>query len=246
METKTHKNVVLISGGTSGIGKAVLLRLLSEGHFVATFAPETEEEGDCAKEFLQNHSEQLLFLKGDVQSDSDVKQVVEKTIEKFGKIDVLINNAGVPYYVECDQVDAKKFLMVLDINLVGPARLIKEVVPGMKSRGEGLIINMVSTAGLHANARSECYSATKFGLRGFSQAIRSELREFGIKVATISPGVANTKFLGPEMEQRTHKEHSLLETEDIARVISFIVDQPKRAEVRDIILTPFGSDRYHM
>jgi NADP-dependent 3-hydroxy acid dehydrogenase YdfG len=239
--------VILISGGTRGIGRAISEVLLKDGHSLVTFCPFPEElkEFEGAIPAFCNPAKALV-LSGDVTREDQVAEIVEKTIGRFGRIDVLINNAGVLYYEECDAVDIAQFKRTIDVNLVGPAILTKAVVPLMKKQGGGQIINTVSTAGKHTGERGEFYAATKYGVMGYSQGIRAELRPFKIKVATVCPGITKTDAISPkEMARRPSDDKAMLEASEVARTVKFIVDQPAGSDIRDILITPFGSNRYH-
>ena len=244
--TKNMSKVILISGGTKGIGRAISEALLRSGYHVVAFSPSPIE----LKEFSETvpvvcDTSRVLTLRGDVTDESSIAEVIKKTIECFGRIDVLINNAGIVFYDECDTVDIADFRRVVEVNLIGLAALTKAVVPHMKKQGCGQIINTVSTAGRHTNARAEFYGATKYGVMGYSQGIRAELREFGIKVATVCPGITNTTAVASnELAKRDRKE-VMLEADEVARVVAFIVDQPATSDIHDILITPFGSTRYH-
>ncbi len=240
-----HK-IIVLSGGTKGIGRATSEELLRAGHSLITFCPFPEElrefeaalSGSC-------DPKQFLLIEGDVTSEKSVAQVIQKTLERFGRIDVLINNAGVLYYEECDTVDLAQYRRMIDINLVGPAILTKEVVPIFKKQGGGQIINVVSTAGKHTGERGEFYAATKHGMMGYSQGIRSELRSYNIKVTTVCPGITKTDAISPRELARRGGDSAMLEAAEVARCVQFIVEQPAGSDIRDILITPSGSSRYH-
>lgn len=239
--------VILISGGTRGIGRAISEALLASGHHVATFCPfpgEVKSFGEAAVKICD--PKKILILEGDVTSEADVAEMVKRTIDCFGRIDVLINNAGMTYYHESDTADMVKVRRMLEVNLIGAMMLTKEVVPIMKKQGGGQIIMTVSTSGRHVTARGEFYGASKYGLMGYAQGIRAELRPFGIKVATVCPGITNTDAVDPaELAKREPGEQVMLDPTEVARAFSFIVDQPATSDIRDLMVTPTGSTRYH-
>lgn len=244
---KNMSKVILISGGTKGIGRAIAESLLAAGHQVALFSPFVGEIENFNKAAVGVcDPAKMLVLQGDVTSEESVREVVQKTVACFGRIDVLINNAGRYYASESDTVDIVTFKNVIDINLVGTAILTKAVVPLMKRQGGGQIIMTASTTGRHVTARSEFYGATKQAIMGYAQGIRAELRDFKIKVATVCPGITNTDAVGSdELAKRPAGEQAMLEPAEVARVFQFIVEQPAGSDIRDILITPFGSTRYH-
>ncbi|MBU1149137.1 SDR family oxidoreductase, partial [Patescibacteria group bacterium] len=194
----------------------------------------------------QDVADRFLVMYADITKESDVKKVVQATLKKFKKIDVLFNNAGIGYYEESDKVDLKKFQKMIDINLVGTAALTKQVVPSMKKKKHGLIINMVSIWGKESRPRKEFYSATKFGTLGYSLGIRQELKPFKIRVATINPQNVRTawqaKLNKSELARRKKEglsyKGAMLEAYDIANLISFICSQPDHVAIEDVTIVP--------
>ncbi|MFH0853711.1 MAG: SDR family NAD(P)-dependent oxidoreductase [bacterium] len=243
MKTKS----VLISGGTSGIGLATVLKFVRDGYQVGTFSNVTKEITQLKKELAkQNFSDQFFVMFADVTKEPDVKKFVQTAIKKFKKIDILFNNAGVGYYNESDKVELSKFQKMIDINLVGTASLTKHVVPHMKKKKKGLIINMVSIWGNESRPRKEFYSATKFGTKGYSLGIRQELKPFKIKVTTINPQNVRTAWQGKlnksELARRKREglsnKEPMLEAYDIANLVSFICGQPDHVVIEDVTTVP--------
>lgn len=239
------KKTVLISGGTEGMGKATALQLLDERFNVVIFSRNSEKCKSLNNELKKKFdAENFIVLQADVTNEKDVTNVVNKTIQKFKKIDILINNAGFGYFVECDKVDINKFQEMIQTNIVGAALLTKIVVPYMKKQTSGLIINLVSISGKTVFAQGEFYSATKFALMGYSDGIRKELKDYGIKVSTLCPGMIKTNFFDEkELERRKKlnngKPPQMLDVEDVTRIISLICNQSSHCDIQDIILMPF-------
>jgi short-subunit dehydrogenase len=234
----------IVSGGTAGMGKAAVLQLLEEGFNVATFSHDGAKTSKLEKELGKEFGdERFLVIKADIAKEAEVARFVDKAVGKFGHMDILINNAGIGYFEECDKVDAEKFQRMLQINVFGLAIITKLVVANMKKRGSGLVINLASISGKNAFARGEFYSATKFAVMGYSEGIRNELREFGIKVSTICPGMVKTDFFGEkELAQRAAGmggEPAMLEVGDVMRVLSLICNQPEGSDIQDIVVMPF-------
>lgn len=236
---------ILISGGTKGIGKSFVIKLLEEGHKVATFSRNQNNVDLLTKELSQTYSpDNYLVLQSDVREESSVKKMVKEVVSKFGQIDILINNAGTGYFRDSDQMDLIKFQEMIQTNIVGVALLTKHVVPIMKELKSGLIINIASISGKVAFANGEFYSATKFGVMGYSQAIRAELAPFGIKVSTICPGMIKTDFFDEEELERRKKIWNgkvpqMLDVGDISRIVSLICSQSEHADIQDITIMPF-------
>lgn len=241
MSTRT----VLISGGTNGIGKGATIQLLKDGCNVVTFSRE-EKKCDALQRELEDDfdKKQFLVLKGDVNDEKQLSAIVEETMNTYGSIDILINNAGFGYFVDVDKVDMRRFQEMVQTNLVGTVMLTRLVVPQMKKQKSGLIINLVSISGKRAFANGEFYSASKFAVMGYSEGIRNELKDFGIKVCTLCPGMVKTDFFSKEeLERRVKvlkkKDIQMLSVEDVNRVISLVCNQSEHCDIQDITLMPF-------
>lgn len=239
------RKVALISGGTSGIGKAFVLRLLEDGLYVACFSRDKRKCEILEKELGEFFDkERFMVLKGDVTEENSIRQVVAEVVKRFKHVDVLINNAGKGYYVECDTVDESKLSDLIRTNIIGAMLLTKHVVPHMKKQSKGHIINIASISGKSAFPRGEFYSATKYAIMGYTEGLRKELREYGIRVSTICPGMIKTEFFGKDEIERRKKLWSgnlpvMMEPEDIAKVISLMIALPNTCEIRDIDIMPF-------
>ena len=244
MKTKT----VLISGGTSGVGKETVLKFLSDGFNVSTFSENKLDVSELEKELNEKFdSEKFLVLKADIREEEEVKKIVNETIDKFGVIDVLFNNAGIGYFDDCDKLDKKEFQKMVEVNLIGVAVLTNFVVPHMKKQKSGTIINMSSIWGKEGRINRGFYSATKFGVMGYSESIRKELKEFGIKVSTICPGMINTNFHDEEEVKRREEEWGgeparKLQAEDVARIVTFISQESDWCDIQDLTVLPFPFD----
>lgn len=237
--------VALVSGGTKGIGHGVVDQLLSEGMYVATFSRNSDQVSKLQGELASKYdADRFLVSQGDVTSEDSVKAVVSQVKEKFGQLDILVNNAGVGYFRDVDTFELSRFEQMITTNIVGVALLTKYVVPIMKERKNGLIINIASISGKVAFANGEFYSATKFGVMGYSQAIRAELAPYGIKVSTVCPGMIKTDFFDEEELERRKKIWNgkvpqMLEVSDITRLVSLIANQSEHSDIQDLTIMPF-------
>lgn len=240
------QKTILISGATRGIGKATVRQLLHDGHKVVAFSRNLEKVQALEKELGADFpKDSFLILQADVTDETSLAHVVEKTLETFGAIDVLINNAGYGIFGNADEFDMEEYSKMLDTNTVGVARLTKLVIPGMKKQKQGVIINLISVAGKAVTPQGEFYSATKFALTGYSKGLRLELKPFRIKVCVINPGMVQTDFFTEEVLRRRTANYGIpfpppmLDPEDIARTVSFVVGQSPNAEIQDIDIMPF-------
>ncbi len=177
--------VVLITGCSSGIGCDLAQRLAQAGYNVAATArkPQTLQDLDVA-----------LKLPLDVTRSESIRQAVEQTIQQFGRIDVLVNNAGYAVRGAVEEVPVEQAQQMFDANLFGVMRMIQAVVPHMRQQKSGRVINISSVVGKMVTPANGIYSASKFALEGLSDALRLELEPFGIQVVVVEPGSTRTQF----------------------------------------------------
>jgi NAD(P)-dependent dehydrogenase (short-subunit alcohol dehydrogenase family) len=179
--------VVIVTGGTSGIGERIVEVFVAEGAKVVAAARRAEEGGALAKRLG------VRFVRTDVSSEADVKALVEQTLAWFGRIDCMVNNAGVPSpMVSITDIDAETIDRLLAINVRGVLLGIKQVAPAMLARKAGTIINIGSVAGLRGGVSGHIYSATKGAVIALTRSAGAELGEKGIRVNCISPGAIVT------------------------------------------------------
>lgn len=191
---KLKDKVALITGGARGIGKAVALAYAREGAKIAICA-RTESEIDATAREIQGLEAQCKGWACDVSSEEEVKNLVEETKKTYGRIDVLVNNAGVmtrpvPLY----EVEVKKWDYTIAVNLRGPFLVSKEVVQLMIRQKSGSIINVSSGLGRTGYANFSAYSVSKWGLEGFTQTLAAEVRGQNIRVNSVDPGYVATKM----------------------------------------------------
>ena len=243
MQNKT----ILISGGVTGIGATTALEFLEQGWNVSVFSNVKEHN----EEFLKLTSSQglgkkLLVLAGDITKEKDLKKIVTETKKKFKTIDVLFNNAGMGYFTDAENVDLKKFDQMMEVNVIGMASLVKQVIPIMKKQKFGQIINTSSIAGKVGHAKSEFYAASKSAVIQYSEGLRAEVEKFGLKVSVIIPGMVETQFWNKREYNRRKKENwkgkdpIRLSTLDIAKLIWFIANQSEVSNLQEITIMPIS------
>ncbi|MFN7088265.1 MAG: SDR family NAD(P)-dependent oxidoreductase [Candidatus Paceibacteria bacterium] len=187
--------VVIITGSSRGIGLASAAKFLRHGDRVVIFCRHKNEINN-AKEYLSEFgkSDSILSLVGDVRKAKDVAHIVGATLDKFGRVDVLVNNAGIAIYKTIEETTEDEWDDVLATNLKGAYLFCKEVLPAMKKQNSGVIINISSGLGVQGEAKYSAYSASKFGLVGLTQVLADELKNTGIKVYAVLPGAVATKL----------------------------------------------------
>lgn len=186
--------VVLITGASSGFGEDAALRFAEEGCRVVLAARRVDRLQNLAAK-IQDAGGEAIAIPMDIADAADIKNMVESAIDLYGRIDILFNNAGmgkVEWFAKQDSV--RDINTLVQVNLVGLMQVTREVLPYMLQRGEGHIINMVSVAGLISTPLISTYAASKFGVKGFTDALRREVTPLGIDVSAIYPGPAATEF----------------------------------------------------
>jgi short-subunit dehydrogenase len=186
-QVRLDGKVVLITGASEGIGAACAHTLRQRGARLSLIA----RNGERLK---RNAGAEDLLTAGDLRDASVRKAVVQRTLEHFGRIDVLINNAGVGLYAPAWRAPLEQTREMFELNLLAPLDLIQQVVPGMRSAGSGFIVNIGSIAGKVTLPWFTLYSASKYALGSLTDGLRMELRSFGIHTMTVCPGYVKTRF----------------------------------------------------
>ena len=195
-----QNKTVLITGGTKGIGYGIAEALLAEGMNVAVTSRSQEAAEEAAEKLNKKAKKgngEAFGTEADVRSPESQQKAVDKTVEKFGGIDVLIANAGVGHFAGIEDLSADDWNATIDTNLTGVFYSVKAAVEHIK-KSKGYIITIASLAGTNFFAKGAAYNASKFGLVGFTQAIMMDLRQHDVKVTTIMPGSVATHFNGNE------------------------------------------------
>ncbi|MGX8010087.1 oxidoreductase [Mesorhizobium sp. ORM8.1] len=204
----------LITGCSTGIGRALALAVL-EGGWNATL---TARNPDELEYFTTNFgTDRCLIQKLDVTDAKAIDAVVHRSERKFGSIDVLVNNAGFGLRAAVEEGDDKELRDLFDTNFFGLVRLTKAVLPGMRARKHGYIVNMSSAAGRLAQAGNALYSASKFAVEGMSDGLRKELQPLGIRVLLVEPGPFRTDFAGRSLRQASRQIEDYAATAGLLR-----------------------------
>ncbi|WP_038056513.1 SDR family oxidoreductase [Thermus amyloliquefaciens] len=219
---------VLISGASRGIGEATARLLHAKGYRVGLLARDERRLRSLAEEL----GEGAIPLPGDVRRQADWERAVEGVLRAFGRLDALVNNAGIGLMKPLDELSEEEFREVLDVNLVGPFLGLKAALPSLLA-SRGVVVNIGSLAGKNAFKGGAAYNASKFGLLGLMGAAMLELREAGVRVVNVLPGSVDTGFAGnaPGASWK-------LAPGDVAQAVLFALEMPERALVSEIELRP--------
>jgi NAD(P)-dependent dehydrogenase (short-subunit alcohol dehydrogenase family) len=186
------EKVWLITGCSTGFGRELALQVLKQGYFAVVTARKVEDIRDIVK----GHDEKSLALELDVTNPDQIREVVKKSKERFGRIDVLVNNAGIGYFGAIEESEDNEVRRMFEINFFGLAKMTQEVLPVMRAQRSGHIVNIASIGGLVGFPTVGFYNATKFAVDGFSEALSKETAPLGIKVTIVAPSGFRTDWAG--------------------------------------------------
>ncbi|MEZ5734738.1 MAG: SDR family NAD(P)-dependent oxidoreductase [Novosphingobium sp.] len=236
--------VALVTGASSGIGEGAALALAAEGVSVAVMGRRKERLDDLVSR-IEKAGGTALALPGDVAKEEDASGAVRDTVSHFGRIDILINSAGVNEHGGIEDLPLEQWHRLIDINLMGTIYTSRTAFPIMKAQGSGDIVNISSTAGRRAGCEFAAYTTSKFGVTGFTEAMRQEGGTAGVRVAIVELGATATEIAesitDPKwrdaIHQHCHKDGAM-ETSDIVDPIMLILQLPRRANVTRILVQP--------
>ncbi|MEE9431602.1 MAG: SDR family oxidoreductase [Melioribacteraceae bacterium] len=231
----SSKKVIVITGASKGIGKAIAEKLASKKFDVVIFG-RNKKRLALLKSKLELLNSNTLSFSGDVADEKFVQRSITKVIKHYGRIDGVINNAGVAIFETFIDSNLEQLKTQIDANLIGVYNFCKASVPKMIEQKSGTIINIVSTAGKFGFAYGTTYAATKHAVIGFSKSLLLEVRKHNVKVVTVSPGSVETDMI---VDSPIHKDvANYLQPKDVADVILTILKLPSRAMIGDIDIRP--------
>ncbi|AAM73302.1 MAG TPA: KR domain-containing protein [Chlorobaculum sp.] len=205
-------STAVVTGSSSGIGLAICRALLDAGASVF---------GLSRRETPIAH-ERFRWLKTDVTVEAEIDQAFEAVFAESGRIDLLVNNAGIGFFRDIESIDPVEWRRLIDTNLTAMFLCTRKVVPSMKAAGRGMIVNIGSVAGKRGIRGGTAYCASKFAVNGFSESLMEELRGFGIRVSCINPGSVMTEFFDHAgIEPKKH-----MQSDDLAQLIVSLVALP--------------------
>jgi len=230
----SENKVALITGGTKGIGFGIAEALLDQGIDVAITGRNKSKAIEAAEKLKKiSTNAQVLGLKGDVTNFNSIQKAVDDTIKQFGKLDIVIANAGLGHFASIEYITIEQWQNTIDTNLTGAFYTIKASVDALKA-SKGYFITISSLAGTNFFANGSAYNASKFGLTGFTQAVMLDLRKHDIKVSTIMPGSVATYFNGNIPKP---SDAWKIQSEDIGELVVDLINMnprtlPSKIEVR--------------
>lgn len=236
--------VALVTGASSGIGEAAADALAGAGARVVVAARRTERLRELVGRIEAGGGE-AVALSGDVTDEQFATGLVEDTVGRFGRLDILVNAAGVIQGGGVVDADTSQWRQVIDINLVATLYTCKAAIAAMKSQQSGDIINVSSTSGRRATGAFGAYATSKFGVTALTEGLRQEVGGLGIRVCALEPGATTTEvaegITDPTVREAMRKhvtKDGAMKPEDVAAAILFVVSLPPRANVSELLIRP--------
>ena len=243
MNNKIEGKVIVITGASSGLGEATSRLLSAQGASVALGARRADRLQALADE-LTGSGGKALAVTMDVTNRDQVKKLVDTAVQKFGRIDVMINNAGLMQQSPLERLKIDEWDRMIDVNIKGVLYGIAAALPHMKRQKSGHIINVSSVAGHKVTQLRAVYSATKHAVRALSEGLRQEVKPYNIRTTVISPGAVATELPNsitePEVatKMRSFYDAFAIPADSFARAVVFAMSQPEDVDVNEILFRP--------
>jgi len=244
-----HEQVAIVTGASSGIGEAVAEALVQRGTHVALFARRTDRLRALAERLSRKtngeHYGETLTVTGDVRQLEDVQRLVRAVLDRWGRVDILIANAGFGYRKPVVEGDPARWKEMIDTNVYGLLLTLKFGIQPMLERGRGKVIITSSVAGRVATPGGSAYCGSKFAASAIADSVRQEVGPRGIQVTSIEPGVVISEFqrvaeYTPDILANMLKGAEPLMPGDIARAVVFALEQPAHVGISEILVRPTG------
>lgn len=247
MENNIKGKVVVITGASSGMGEAAAKHLSELRATVVLGARRADRIEKLAKE-INGNGGKALAIATDVTQRDQVKKLVNSAVEQFGRVDVILNNAGVMPLSPMDRLNVDEWGTMIDVNIRGVLNGIAAVLPYMKEQKSGQIINTSSVAGHKIFTGSAVYSATKFAVRALTEGLRMEVKPYNIRTTIVCPGAVKTELLEHITEadiQQANKDYVGavgISPDTFAHVVAFAISQPQDVDINEIIFRPTSQE----
>lgn len=223
----------IVTGASSGIGKAIATRLAEEKMNVVLAARSENKLQQIAEDLTETTEANILPIQTDISNQTDVSAMVEQAKERFGTIDVYVNNAGAMLSGAVTEGALEDWEQMIDVNIKGVLYGLHQVIPEMVERGEGHIVNIASVSGFEVSKQSTVYSATKFAVRAISTGLEKELARTGVRITNISPGMVDTS-----LNTRGNADRKPLDASNIADSVAHAILQPAHVNINEMTIRP--------
>jgi NADP-dependent 3-hydroxy acid dehydrogenase YdfG len=243
MTNNIEGKVIVITGASSGLGEAAAKHLSQQGAVVVLGARRVERIQSLAKELAKNGNK-ALAIATDVTRHEEVKTLVDTAVKTFGRIDVLINNAGLMPQSPLNRYKIDEWNQMIDVNIKGVLYGIAAALPHMQNQKSGHIINVSSVAGHKVRAGGAVYAATKHAVRAISEGLREEVKPYNIRTTIVSPGAVDTELPNSISEadvaegvKQLYRDYAI-PADSFARVVEFAISQPEEVDINEILYRP--------
>jgi len=235
MEIKNK--IAVVTGAGRGIGRAIALALSREGAKVALAARRRDELEKVAQE-IRTFKSDTFTIPTDMRDEQQIHAMIAKTVERFGGLHILVNNAGLGHFHHVAEMSTAQWDEMFSVNLRGIFLATREALPHLRKASESFIINMASLAGKNTFVNGSGYAATKWGLRAFSQCLMLEERQHGVRVLVVCPGSVDTDFATGRTGSPHSPKKEIIRPEDVAETIVMSIKMPQRTMVSEIDIRP--------
>ena len=224
------KKTILVTGASSGIGRAIAKKLLQQGHFVIGTSR------DC-KKFKTKHKN-FSFIEIDFSQLDTIKSIIRLLVKQYPLLDVVIFSAGYGQFGSIEQFSYRQIEQLLAVNFTSQALITSSIIASLKEKKHSNLIYIGSEAALKGSRKGSIYCASKFALRGFTQALRDECGTSSVRVSLINPGMVKTSFFDGLNFQPGDEESQALLPEDIAETVNYILNSSRHSDIDEINLNP--------
>ena len=236
------RRVAIVTGGSQGIGFAATSALASRGMDVIAVARDRHRLDETVAALGQMHPGRVVGIVADVRSESDVVALVQEAARRFGRVDVLVNSAGVSMSARTRLADttSAEWQKLIDTNLTGTYLMCREALPHLEKAPDAYIFNIQSTASYASQPGVSLYAASKYGVRALTEALVEEYRNSNIRVTSVSPGPVDTTIWSHKREPPSAERRAMmLRPSDISDILVWLLERPRYMHIPNITVTPW-------